>query len=136
MKTLRIGHPRRGPIERAVWDAQLTRRALIRSGTSELEADRQIGEGLKAVLYRPCPTALKRKCLECDDTGFVADVSVDVRHIYGPDAALKRAARKCEGCDYWQQRWEQYQQKVEGRRSDLEDAPYVAAAMTTKRRGR
>ena len=96
--------PTHGPIVSAILDAQDAYRSAVKAGTPLDAVEAQIADGLRTVLQRG---VWHPRCAKCSDTGWY-EIRVDVRSIYGPDAALQAGVEKCTVCGYWDRVWQKY----------------------------
>lgn len=123
-----------GPITKALKEGLKLRAQLIADGTPEREADRIVGQGLKAVLQNPRPEPWHFLCERCRDTGFVnVEPSEDERRrltrLYGPNPQTQGYVEKCEPC-----RWTQTEREKRRTRDEQEDDSLVAAGQTKRTR--
>jgi hypothetical protein len=105
MKTLVLD----GKISRAVREGLELRQKLLVDGMPETEADRIIGQGLKAAwgdsIGQNTRSPWAYYCYPCKDTGWI-EIEPDrhrLRRLYGEGGHVPAFYRKCEPC-HWQDR--------------------------------
>lgn len=125
---------REGPITKALREGLKLRQRLLADGTTEVEADRIVGQGLKAVLENPRKETWRFLCVACRDTGMVEaqpseDEMARLIKLYGPNPQYQSYVIPCEPCR-WRQREREKRRKLLGD----EEEGLVAAGQT--KRGR
>ena len=124
-----------GPITKALMEAVTLRRELLDSGTPKLEADRIVGEGLRALLANPRPEAWRFYCPHCQDTGWItvepsAEELVRLTRLYGENPQYQGYVVACEPCK-WRTMEREKRRRQRGEEHDEND--FVAAGKTTRR---
>lgn len=114
-----------GLISRAVREGLELREKLLADGMDIAEADRIVGEGLRAAWIQSTQrfTAGERiwhyYCQRCRDSGWIG-VDPDVprlQRLYGTDAAMIPDHRKCDPCP-WQHKERESRQRQQ-RQADV-----------------
>lgn len=120
-----------GPITTAIRDAIKLRAQLLAGGTPEHEADRIVGEGLKAVLGHSRHERWRFYCDICQDRGWV-NVPAEAERmtrVYGPNPQHQPVYRPCDPCR-WRHREREQRRRAEGRPEE----DFVMAAQVKPRR--
>lgn len=130
--------PKEGPITKALIEAVALRRQLLDDGTPAYEADRIVGQGLKAVLGNSRPETWRFYCPTCKDTGWVnVDPSEQEQarlvRMYGENPQHAGYAVKCDPCK-WTQMEREKRRKQSGQDFDPDD-DLAAAGQTKQSRG-
>lgn len=129
-----------GEIYKALMDAfeGHGRRQLIEGGTPEHEADRIIGQGLKAVMGNPRPEPWKFYCERCRDTGWSEvrpspETEQKLIAMYGSVEQAQPYYVKCEPCK-WTQLEREKRRKQAGQEFGEEDEFVTAGQVKPKRK--
>lgn len=111
-----------GKISRAVREGLELRGKLLADGMDETEADRIVGQGLKAA-WQDSVGNIERSwgfyCNQCQDTGWI-EVAPDVQRLnrlYGANGAAHPFYKKCEPC-----RWQNRQREIASERKAATEA--------------
>lgn len=131
--------PKQGPITKALFDAIDLRKSFIDGGMSEHEANRRVGQGLKAILGNPRPEGWKFYCANCHDTGWVnVEPGTAERErlmaLYGSETQHQGYVMKCEPCK-WTEMEREKRRKQLGQDFSGGDDDLALAGQTKSKRG-
>ncbi len=123
-----------GPITRALKEGVKLRRQLLDGGMAEAEADRIVGQGLKAVLGNPNAERMTFLCHKCQDSGWlnVEPTEWEMKRLvrlYGPNPQYQPYMQKCDPC-----RWIDQEREKRRRLLNHDDDGGVSGAGRTSRK--